>query len=261
MSVLSIVQEAVRTRHFTPSPTTSNVAMNGPGKGTTIIGFSYDNEKAVLMASDRMTACGSYIYSMTEKKIHLIGTNLALAGCGLVAHIQIMADLLQTVSRRISFKTGRELTALGKADIFKSILECLPEPPEAGFILAGHDALRREKNSIVLRAYDCVGGAYVGSHLCDGSGGEQATTVLDQNWNQALSQNEAIVLAIRTLFQASKRIMSTASPCLSPITIALATAQGVHFVPEEKIIKLIEKYAPGFLKRQRANDVRSELGS
>ncbi len=221
--------------------------------GTTLIGFLFDNGKCALMAADRMTSDGWHVYSPTSKKIHAIGKNVLVSGTGTVAVIQQLIDYLKTCSNALSNETGTELSAKGKANLFLTILRAVGGY-EAQFILAGRDYLK----GMFINNFDCGGGVYTSAYICDGCGRDHAEDVLDNAWKPSLRQDEAILLAIKALVQAGKRSPFSGHPFISPVHIALMDEDGITWVKEKAIEKIIKRCVPEYFKRQKANEIEED---
>ena len=230
-------------------------SVNGK-RGTTIFNFIFDNGKAALMAGDRMTiSSSSDIHSLHSVKVHPIGNNVLIAGCGLVSDIQLCIRSLKHLSESLSQDTGQELTAFGKAKLFRRLLELSGGNLEAQFLLAGYDLTLKA----FVRNYENSGACYAAKYFADGSGGREARGVLDNSWDKNMNQEEAIQLAVRAMLQAGKRNTWTANPFLSPFSIHIMSTRGIYSVPEKIITTVIERERVMYEKRHRDVQEQEEI--
>lgn len=216
--------------------------------GTTIFSFCFDGGRSALMAGDRMTVGGgSDILSLHAVKVYPVGTNVLVAGCGLVSDIQISIRYFKQISESLAADIGQEMTSLGKAKLFRKILELSGGSLEAGFILAGYGP----RLQAFVRGYESSGSCFAAKYFADGSGGPQARATLDTFWDKDMNRKDAIQLAVKAMMQAGKRNTWTGSPFLSPLTIHIINEKGIDEVSEQTIEKAVEKEKKAYQKRHK----------
>lgn len=175
----------------------------GIKSGTTIIGLKYG--EGIILASDtQTTAIGgdvAYAYSLESKKIYIISKNLALAGTGLVAEINLVKDFLINFREYYEDRYEENFGVEKAAQILYLIS---PYLWFSGYILGGKTS--NSKNSLI---YDISGFFYKESvnYIAQGSGAlfGHAQGILDGDFKPELKKEQAIALVLKALKIAKQR--------------------------------------------------------
>jgi proteasome beta subunit len=103
-------------------------------------------------------------------------------------------------------------------------------------LFAGYDTNRGIGR---IFSYDATGGHYEdGDFQTTGSGGRDARSTIKAGWREGLSRDQAVDLAIQSLYDAADEDSATGGPDLVrgiyPL-IAVVDAEGYRLVPEEEV--------------------------
>jgi proteasome beta subunit len=103
-----------------------------------------------------------------------------------------------------------------------------------------------------IYSYDATGGHYEDTDFqSTGSGGRDARSTIKSGWREGLTRDEAVDLAIQSLYDAADEDSATGGPDLVrgiyPL-IAVVDAEGYRLVPEEEVA---ERFS-ALIERRRA---------
>lgn len=169
--------------------------------GTTIVALKFKD--GVVIASDKRTSSyGLMVWEETTQKIHKITDNILMGAAGSVADIQFLVKVLSSELKLKELRTKRIATAEEAANLLAAIMysnKWLPYFSE--IIIVGKDL-----DSYSIYSIDEIGG--VSKHpkfIATGSGMMYALGVLEANWNENLSKEEAKEIAKNAVLSAIKR--------------------------------------------------------
>jgi proteasome beta subunit len=172
--------------------------------GTTTLGIVGDN--FVLLASDKRASMGKYIASHDVKKVKPLTEHVAITFAGTVSTIQFVKKVAQSRLRLKELNSGRKSTVQEAASVLTNINfrnSRQPLPTAASFIVGGVDDEPR------LFDVQPDGAMYElpkdTQYRAGGSGRMMAQSILDDNWQPDMSEEDAIELAVRALTSAVKR--------------------------------------------------------
>ena len=170
--------------------------------GTTTVGLiAGDN---VVLAADKRATAGTLIASRRVKKIVKITDRAAMTVSGLVADAQALADLLREEARFYYLTHGVQLSIRGLATLLSNILFSSKWfPYMVQLIVGGYDVKPR------LYTLDPYGSITEDDYTATGSGSPIAYGVLEDNYRQGLSVEEAIDIARKALKSAIMRDSAT----------------------------------------------------
>src|SRR5487761_1685020 len=177
--------------------------------GTTIVALRY--EGGGIMAGDRRATEGVSIAHRSIEKVFPADRFSAVAIAGAAGPAVEMVRLFQTQLEHYEKVEGTVLSLEGKANQLAQMvranlplaMEGLPVVP----IFAGYD-LRRRAGRIF--SFDLTGGRYEETEFhAIGSGGRDAKTTVKLGFHAALSEAEAVELAVRALYQAADEDSAT----------------------------------------------------
>ena len=170
--------------------------------GTTTLGFHYRD--GVILAADRRVTAGGMIMDTAFNKVYKIADNVAITISGVVSDAQLFTKHIKAEIKLKQFQTGRKIYV-----------------SEVANMLAGmtYSAVRSMAQGI---AHMLVGGTDTkGTHLYDvgidgslkeipgycssGSGSVFAYGVLDSDFKEGMSEEEAVSLAEKAIVSAIKR--------------------------------------------------------
>ncbi|OHB20734.1 MAG: hypothetical protein A2939_00125 [Parcubacteria group bacterium RIFCSPLOWO2_01_FULL_48_18] len=216
--------------------------------GTTIVALRFRD--GVLMAGDRRASDHREHWD-EEVKVHRVGPYSLLGAAGTVAYIQELIDAFDEQWTHLQRLVGEPIYIDGQAEIMMNILrENFKELAllaalmdyVAVPILAGWDPEDVEQPSIYT--FDECGGRFeaseTGYHTV-GSGGIIARTILKDRWHEGMTEQEAVALSIRALYQAASIDLFTAPPELFPATVCVAKQNGVSSIDFQRALRIARK--------------------
>ncbi|RUM47775.1 MAG: proteasome endopeptidase complex, archaeal, beta subunit [Hyperthermus sp.] len=169
-----------------------------PLKGTTTVGFI--TRDYVVLAADRRATSGYYVAHKKTKKIIKIVDYMALTTAGLVADAQVLAEWLSNHLRYHSYVAKRPLSVRAAAEYLSAILHASRLYPYiVQLLLGGFDTKPRLYN------IDWFGSVTEEKYVATGSGSPIAIGVIEDQYRDDLSIDEAVKLAYRAVYAATKR--------------------------------------------------------
>jgi proteasome beta subunit len=209
--------------------------------GTTVLALRFKN--GILLLGDRKTSSGySGILSQESVKIDRISPTTAICCCGWVASKQFIKRELVEENRSFYDTFDFFLSVGGQANFLSQILSyhwmyfgC--GVLDVGSILAGYD---QDGSFHIYHISD--DGSYIAfdKYFADGSGGNEAITVLDLKWKENLTFRRALRVAIEAVCQSGSRDSGTSDIRIATPNAAIITSCGFAFVDEELIKKVCE---------------------
>jgi proteasome beta subunit len=205
---------------------------------TTVVALRYAD--GVVMAGDRRATAGNIIAHRAMEKVFPADHYSAVAIAGSAGMAVEMVRLFQVQLEHYEKVEGATLSLEGKANqLAQMVRQHLPMAMQ-GFVVvplfAGYDTARRVGR---IFSYDATGGHYEDTDFqATGSGGRDARSTIKLAWREGLSQDEAVTLAIRSLYEAADEDAATGGPDLVrgiyPL-IAVVDAQGYRLIPEPEV--------------------------
>lgn len=206
--------------------------------GTTCVAIRYAD--GVVMAGDRRATSGNFISHRTIEKVFPADRHSGVAIAGAAGPAVEMVRLFQLQLEHYEKVEGSPLSLEGKANqLSQMVRNHLPAAMQGLAVVpifAGYDTNRSLGR---LFQYDVTGGRYEESdHAATGSGSLHAGTVIKLGWRTALSEGEAIDLALRALFEAADEDSATGGPDLVrgiyPV-VATITAEGFERIDDDDL--------------------------
>ncbi len=167
-------------------------------KGTTTVGVVCKD--GVVLAADRK-ATAAYIENRYETKVFKINENVAITTAGMVGDLQYLTRLLK-VEATLQEIRSKKMTAKSVATLLSNILQgSRYYPYMVGLLVAG-----KNDNGYAVYSVDAMGGATEGEKIfTTGSGGPIALGVLQSHYQEGLSTQDGLKLAIKALKNARER--------------------------------------------------------
>ena len=210
---------------------------------TTVVALRFAG--GVIMAGDRRATAGNIIAHRAMEKVFPADHYSAVAIAGSAGMAVEMVRLFQVQLEHYEKVEGTSLSLEGKANqLAQMVKQHLPMAMQ-GFVVvplfAGYDTVR---NIGRIFSYDATGGHYEDADFqANGSGGRDARSTIKGSWREGLSQDDAVELAIQSLYDAADEDSATGGPDLVrgiyPL-IAVVDADGYRLVPEPEVA---EKFA------------------
>lgn len=182
--------------------------------GTTVVAIR--SAEGVVMAGDRRATAGHLIANRRIEKVFAADEHSGVAIAGAAGPAIEMVRLFQVQLRHYEKVEGEQLSLEGKANQLAQMVRANLPAAMQGFIViplfAGYDH-RRNRGRVF--SYDATGGKYEEADFqTNGSGGVHARNWIKSGWHEGLGAEEAVALAIRSLFAAADEDAATGGPDL-----------------------------------------------
>lgn len=212
--------------------------------GTTILSLRYRD--GVVIAGDRRATEGYSISERRIEKVHKTDNYSAIAIAGAAGPCLEMTRLFQIELEHYEKLEGVELSMDGKANKLAQMIKANLPMAMQGLVVvpifAGYD-VKREMGRIFK--YDIAGGQYEETeYYAVGSGGKDARGTLRKIFKKDLSQDEAIEVALESLYDASEADVATGGPDLIRgifPTVKVINDQGVTDVQDDQSKRLLQE--------------------
>jgi proteasome beta subunit len=227
----------------------------GPGPefrhGTTVVALRFAD--GIVMAGDRRATEGHIIAHRSMEKVFPADRYSAVAIAGAAGPAVEMVRLFQTQLEHYEKVEGVVLSLEGKANqLSQMVREHLPMAMQGLAVVplfAGYDLARGTGR---IFTYDVTGGHYEETeHNATGSGGRDARTTIKLGYRSGMVRDDAVELAIESLYEAADEDSATGGPDLIrgiyPL-VATVTAEGFTLVPEDEVA---ERFA-ALIERRRS---------
>jgi len=168
--------------------------------GTTIVAIKFKN--GVLIASDRQTTAGMMVYHKKTQKLHQITDNILMGAAGLIGDIQALVKILQANLKLKYLRSKNQPTAEEAASFLSTLMNYYKWFPFfSEVIIVGKD-----NDDYNIYSIDEAGGLEKFDNFTStGSGMVFALGVLETEYKENMSEEEAKELAKRAIMAAIKR--------------------------------------------------------
>ena len=230
---------------------TSEVSASVP-HATTVVALRFAD--GVIMAGDRRATAGNVIANNAMEKVFPADRYSAVAIAGTAGMAMEMVRLFQVQLEHYEKVEGSTLSLEGKANqLAQMVRSHLPMAMQGLAVVplfAGFDTARGVGR---IFNYDVTGGHYEDADFqATGSGGRDARTTIKLGFREGLTREEALDLAIMSLYEAADEDSATGGPDLVrgifPI-VAVVDAEGYRQVEESEVA---ERFA-ALIERRRAS--------
>ena len=210
----------------------------GAPHATTVVALRFAD--GVIMAGDRRATMGNIIAHRSMEKVFAADRFSAVAIAGSAGMAVEMVRLFQVQLEHYEKVEGTALSLEGKANqLAQMVRQNLPLAMQGLVVVplfAGYDTTRAVGR---IYSYDATGGHYEETDFqATGSGGRDARSTIKLGYREGLSRDEAVDLAIQSLYDAADEDSATGGPDLVrgiyPI-IAVVDAAGYREVPEDEV--------------------------
>jgi len=204
---------------------------------TTVVALRYAD--GVIMAGDRRATMGNIIAHRAMEKVFPADRYSAVAIAGSAGMAVEMVRLFQVQLEHYEKVEGTALSLEGKANQLAQMVRQNLTLAMQGFVVvplfAGYDTARGIGR---IFSYDATGGHYEDADFqATGSGGRDARSTIKLGYRDGMSRDDAVDLAIQSLYEAADEDSATGGPDLVrgiyPL-IAVVDAEGYRAVPEEE---------------------------
>jgi proteasome beta subunit len=166
--------------------------------GATAVGLIYN--EGVVFASERRIAYGNFLVSKSTKKTFQITPKVGAACAGLVADMQILSLQISALAKIRKMELKREIPPNSIAKMMSNMMYERRFFPLLTQVIVGGIV---EKPAIYT--LDPLGSVLPDEYAAVGTGAEMALGVLDPQFKENMSEQEAKELAIKSIRSASLR--------------------------------------------------------
>lgn len=201
--------------------------------GTTTLGIVC--KEGVVIATETRATMGTLIAHKETKKLYKIDEHIALATAGLVGDLQVLARYLNAEANLYRLKRDVKMPVQSAATLMSNIMNQRKfYPYYVQLILGGFDSTGGHIYSL-----DAAGGAIPDKYTSGGSGSPYVYGVLEDSYEDNMTVDQGVDIAIRAIDAAKKR--DSASGGLT--NIAVITKDGFKEISQDEIKKRIDKLA------------------
>ncbi|AWR94601.1 archaeal proteasome endopeptidase complex subunit beta [Acidianus brierleyi] len=167
-------------------------------KGTTTVGLV--TKTAVVLAADRRASAGSFVANKMVRKILYITDKIGVTTAGSVADLQFIYNYLKNLYH-FNYISGNRPTSIKSLSTYLAnvLSQTKYLPYVVQILIGGYDDAPRLYN------LDYFGDMTEEKYVATGSGSPVAMGVLEDDYNENLSEDEAMDLAGRAILSAIKR--------------------------------------------------------
>ena len=171
--------------------------------GATTVGVVYKD--GVMLASERRYAYGTFVMSKSAKKVFKITDHVGVACAGIVGDMQILSREAVAYMSIYRYERGRQPTVKNAAKLMVNLLSSRRMFPYlAQTIIGGVDDGKPD-----LYVMDPIGSVLSDKFAAVGTGAEVAIGVLESEYKEGMSAEEAKPIVIRALKSAMARDISS----------------------------------------------------
>lgn len=212
-------------------------------QATTVLALK--SQAGVVIAGDRRATEGFQIAERRIEKVFKIDDYSAMAIAGAAGPCIEMAKLFQTELEHYEKLEGMQLSCEGKANKLGQMVKANLPMVFQGLVVmplyVGYDLKRGEGR---IFKYDLAGGRYEESdYHAIGSGGKDARNTMREHFKKAMTEQDALKLALLALYNAADDDVGTGGPDLVRgiyPTAKIVNGQGITDVSESEIRSVYE---------------------
>ncbi len=164
--------------------------------GTSTIGICFDG--GVVVGADHRATMGHFVANKNVQKLFSIADNIALTTAGLVGHAQVLSRVLAAEIAIYEMKRGGIMKVEAAATLTANILG--GRPYWVQLLIAGVDVDGSHVYSI-----DSAGGSISDTYCATGSGSPYMYGVLEDQYKDDMTENEALKVAAKALLASAQR--------------------------------------------------------
>jgi proteasome beta subunit len=195
--------------------------------GTTTLGISFKD--GVVLASESKSTMGWLVASKTSQKIYAVDDKIAVTTAGGAGDTQALIRILRAELSLYKLSRNSELTVKGAATLLQNILSNNRYYPYmAMLVIGGYD-----KTGGHVYSLDAVGGLEEEDKFtATGSGSPMAYGVLENDYKDNLSKDDAVRLAVRAIRSARERDVMSGG---QNIAVLVIDKNGMESISQEKV--------------------------
>ena len=195
--------------------------------GTSTIGITFDG--GVVVGADHRATMGHFIANKSVQKVFQISDSIALTTAGLVGHAQSLSRTLASELRLYELKRDSPMTVKGAATLTANIL--VGRPHHVQLLIVGVD-----KSGSSVYSIDAAGGSIPDVYCATGSGSPYMYGVLEDQYRDNMSREEALRVAAKSLLASAQRDAASGNG----MDLAVITPKdGFKLLSEEELKSLL----------------------
>ena len=197
--------------------------------GTSTVGITFDG--GVVVGADHRATMGHFIANKSVKKLFKISNNVALTTAGLVGHAQSLSRTLAAELRLYELKRNASMTVRGAATLTANIL--VGRPHYVQLLIVGTD-----EDGPSVYSIDSAGGSIPDVYCATGSGSPFMYGVLEDQYKDGMSRNQALKVAAKALLASAQRDAASGNG----MDLAVITKEaGYQQLTEKEVADLLSK--------------------
>ena len=197
-------------------------------EGTTTVGLACRD--GVVLAADSRATMGYLVASKQARKVYKITDNIGATVAGGVADTQDLINILRAEAGYYSLREGAPMDVRAAAKLAANILHAYRFFPYIANLLVGGIGAEDRR----LYFLDLDGSLTEENMVATGSGSPIAYGVMETEFREGMSTNEAVPIAIKAVKAAMKRDIATGNE----LAVAVITKTGFRELTPEEIKKL-----------------------
>ncbi len=166
----------------------------------TALGLKFD--KGVVLAADRRVSYSSFILSKSARKVFLINDRVGVSTAGLPGDFQELIDIVKYNVVMYELENDRVATPTNVAKLLSILLY---QGRFSGIYYAEIIVGGMDGEGPRIFVLDPAGGLMEESFAAVGTGAQIATGILERNFKESMSEEEAVELAERAMREAISR--------------------------------------------------------
>ncbi len=166
--------------------------------GATAVGIAYD--EGVVFASERRIAYGNFLVSKNTKKTFQITPRVGAACAGLVADMQILSLQISALAKIRKMELKRDVPPNSIAKMMSNMMYERRFFPLLTQVIVGGVV-----DKPVIYTLDPLGSVLPDDYAAVGTGAEMALGVLDPQFKENMTEQEAVNLATKAVRSATMR--------------------------------------------------------
>jgi len=197
-------------------------------EGTTTVGLVCRG--GVVLAADSRATMGYLVASKQARKVYRITDNIGATVAGGVADTQDLVNILRAEARYYSLREGASMDVRAVAKLAANVLHAYRFFPYIANLLVGGVGADGSR----LYFIDLDGSLTEESMVATGSGSPVAYGVMESEFREGISTDEAVPIAIKAVKTAMKRDIATGNE----LAVVVITEAGFRELTPEEIKKL-----------------------
>lgn len=197
-------------------------------KGTTSVGLSCKD--GVILAADTRATGGYLVASKRARKVYKITDNIGISVAGSVGDTQELVRILRGETNFYRMREGMQMSVRGAAKLTANVLHQYRLLPYLAILLVG--GMDESGSRLCLLGLD--GSLIEEKKVVIGSGSPIAHGVLESEFREDMSVEDALPLTVKALKSAMERDIMTGNE----LKVATLTVEGYRELPSEEIENL-----------------------